>query len=450
MRKTALSHLLVLPLLTLALVSAAWATDAPAAAKEWTVLVYIAGDNNLATAGLDDVNEMEAVGSSSDVNVVVQIDGHSSYSPDAQGTRRYFIQKDTDMATISSPVLGAMDEADMGDPQTLVDFIQFGFDQYPAKKYAVILWNHGNGWYPDAGTHRVTGEPEAPVSPLKAICSDDASGSAISTRGVGEIIKKMAGRLGRPIDVVGFDACLMGMAETFWELGDAARVAVASEKTEPGDGWPYDSFLQILSQKPQVEAEALGSTLVKCYAASYDNGTQGSSNVTQAAVRLDSAVRQNFAGALELFSEELVAAHAQNREAILAAVSKTQDFGVRSWWGTYFTTHKDLYDFAAKIKDELPGEGDLVAACDLMMEAIEGPGAFVIENGITHVSSSGTVDGAHGVAVYLPTEGYEATYKDLAFSKTAWFAFLEVLNEGKVIDAPTAAETARFGVLYGD
>ena len=40
----------------------------------WTWLVYMAGDNNLEGAGRDDLKEMQQVGSTDDVNVLVQFD----------------------------------------------------------------------------------------------------------------------------------------------------------------------------------------------------------------------------------------------------------------------------------------------------------------------------------------------------------------------------------------
>ena len=41
---------------------------------KWTVMVYMAGDNNLESAAMVDLKEMAKVGSTSDVNIVVQLD----------------------------------------------------------------------------------------------------------------------------------------------------------------------------------------------------------------------------------------------------------------------------------------------------------------------------------------------------------------------------------------
>lgn len=41
-------------------------------AKNWTILVYLSGDNNLAENGVDNINEMAKVGSNDDINIVAQ------------------------------------------------------------------------------------------------------------------------------------------------------------------------------------------------------------------------------------------------------------------------------------------------------------------------------------------------------------------------------------------
>jgi Clostripain family. len=104
----------------------------------WTYMVYMAGDNNLSTAGDEDLKEMRQVGSSPNVNVLVQFDNAGN-----KGTRRYRIQR----GGINEKV-EELGEMDSGDPIVLEDFIAWSYDNYPAERYALILWNHGGGWEP--------------------------------------------------------------------------------------------------------------------------------------------------------------------------------------------------------------------------------------------------------------------------------------------------------------
>ena len=112
--------------------------------KEWTVLVYLNADNDLYRFGFLNMQQMESIGSTAGMNVVVQFDPE----PQGQPTTRYFVTKNANPVNgkITSQVVGTLPETDMGNPKTLSDFLVWGVQNYPAKKYAVIVWNHGNGW----------------------------------------------------------------------------------------------------------------------------------------------------------------------------------------------------------------------------------------------------------------------------------------------------------------
>ena len=109
------------------------------AARRWTVLVYLAGDNNLDSAGLADLAEMKKVGSGDDLAIVAQFDRVGGRGV----TRRYLLRKGT---KLPDDVIASLGETDMGDPAVLEDFLRFGGTKYPADNYMVVIWNHGAGW----------------------------------------------------------------------------------------------------------------------------------------------------------------------------------------------------------------------------------------------------------------------------------------------------------------
>ncbi|MDQ3007176.1 MAG: clostripain-related cysteine peptidase, partial [Chloroflexota bacterium] len=113
---------------------------------EWTVIVYSAADDEVLEETMwFDVNEMELVGSNPQLNIVVQIDrygGAFTGDGDWADTRRYLITQDNDLSTIASPIVESVGEVDTGDPQTLVDFVTWAVQKYPAKKYALVLSDH--------------------------------------------------------------------------------------------------------------------------------------------------------------------------------------------------------------------------------------------------------------------------------------------------------------------
>jgi len=123
-----------------------WKTIRPMqTGRKWTFMVYLDADNNLESAGLEDFLEMSSVGSTNDVAIIVLLDRTDYYSTsygDWKDTKLFYITSGLDPNPDNA--LEDWGEKNMGDPQTLVDFVSWGVQNYPAEHYAVILWDHGD------------------------------------------------------------------------------------------------------------------------------------------------------------------------------------------------------------------------------------------------------------------------------------------------------------------
>lgn len=258
---------------------------------EWTFLVYLAGDNNLEGAAIDDVKEMEAVGSTPEVNIVVQfdrIDGYDTSNGDWHDTRRGLIIKDSSSLIASN--LTSIGEKNMGDTETLAEFLSWGTATFPANHYFLVLWNHGDGWYTRvnqlqadlaAVNERIVHEGPLPhlhheasllskkiFEATKAVCWDDTDGGdALTIKECREALES----INKPIDIIGFDACLMAMVEVAHEIKEVAGIMIASQHLEPVDGWPYGLFLADLISTPFISPPSLSSKVVLSYGQSYGN-----------------------------------------------------------------------------------------------------------------------------------------------------------------------------------
>jgi hypothetical protein len=202
----------------------------PASAAQWTVGVYMCADNGMSDVADLDIAEMEQVGSTDQVNVVVQVDRAArDFRPDCY---HYLIKKG------GADTLADIGEVDMADPATLAGFAGFLRGHYPATNYMLVLWDHGDGWYP--GYRAI------------AIFIDESNGHEMGVAG-GEFARAMAGvkqALGKRVRIVAFDACLMGMVEVAAEVRDDCDYMLASEAMVPIDGLPYDKFLGRLTSRP--------------------------------------------------------------------------------------------------------------------------------------------------------------------------------------------------------
>lgn len=361
---------------------------------QWTFMVYMAADNNLEGAGIDDFLEMAAAGSDANLHIVVQFDrtpGYDSRYGNWTSTRRFHITPGMTPDPDNGIDIG---EANMGDPQTAIDFIQWARAQYPAEHYALIWWNHGGGWLSDFSAHDAG---------IEDFCWDDTNGGdALTSAELYQILDTVTAGGTQPIDLVGFDACLMAM----WEVDNqikpfASAVSVSSEETEPFDGWPYDTILNDLKAHPTWTADQLGADIVQRYYESYGNDeTQSAKDLGNAYTALNEAV--------DAFARALIFFEGSYHSRYDTARNTAQSFG-----GSFI----DVYDLAARV-NALINEPELNAAATALMAAVE---AAVI-----HEQHGPSWPGAHGISLYFPTSlGNWSAYQALRSSQlTYWDEFL--------------------------
>jgi len=379
----------------------------PAATKaqaEWTIMVFGNGKNDLEPFLLKDLNEMEKIGSTDKVNIVVEagrIDGYDTTDGDWKGVRRYRMTKDTDTSKVSSKVLADLGQVDMGAYQSVIDFAKWAKTTYPAKKYMLIFWNHGAGW-------TRSGEPVI----TKGISYDEQSGNHINTPQMGMIMKALG-----KTDVVGTDACLMQMAEVNWEIKDSVDYIVASEETEPGDGYTYDLFLGPVVAKPTMSAMEVGKAAVNGYGDHYDGIDQG---YTQ------SLVKASAMAGLQPLTDAFGAAVMAAGEKALAKTSRdaTVNFA--------YDENRDLYDFT-RLVVEGSKSADVKAKGQALMSYITGQ--LVLQNRARDAKASYWSEAkqytlAKGIAAYFPKASLGAGYTDLQWAKASqWDEFTLWINQ---------------------
>src|SRR5439155_23066082 len=189
------------------------------------------------------------VGSTSRVNIVVQFDraaGYNSQYGDWTDTKRFLVQ--AGMTPTSGAALSDLGEVDMADPASLVSFVTWGAAAYPARHYFLDLWDHGLGW--------------------QGIILDENPNAYMTTAQLGTALSQIRTSLGRPVDIVGLDACRMTL-EIMDEIQPSADYFVGSQKDEPLAGWPYDTFLTAVVAAPVMTPVQVGTWLTTAYIASY-------------------------------------------------------------------------------------------------------------------------------------------------------------------------------------
>ena len=381
-------------LLAILPVSIAWAEDPLPA---WTVLIYLDGDNNLEREAIDDFIEMATVGSGDNLQIVVQFDrigGYDRRYGDWTGTLRFHVTEG--MTPEPANALADLGEANMGDPQTLIDFVNWGKAAYPAQRTAVVLWNHGDGWRAASFLKQRR----------KAIAWDDTNGQdALDLAELQDALAAVTDGGAAPLDLLAFDACLMAMVEIDAQMQPYVRVRVASEETEPGTGYPFDTIMADLQAHPEWDAADLGIGIVERYYEAYEGETQSAVDLGEGYVSLVSAI--------DVLAGALIEANDAHLGTIEAVRRDTQQFQVQ---------YVDLYDLAEGLATAL----DVVPvqqAAQAVMDAIDG---------VILAERHGEYwPGAHGITVYFPAQpsGWDSAYDGnndyLDFTaQTRWDDFL--------------------------
>ena len=96
-----------------------------------------------------DLNEAERVGSSDRVHIVAQVDRYrGGYRGDGDWTetKRLYLTQDGNLQQVGSQTAADLGEVNMSDGETLVDFVTWAVDTFPADKHVLIMSDHGMGW----------------------------------------------------------------------------------------------------------------------------------------------------------------------------------------------------------------------------------------------------------------------------------------------------------------
>lgn len=230
--------------------------DAPGApgggrnSGSWAVYWYLCGSDLESEGGFatDDLLELLEVRLPENVTVVIETGGAAEWwndMVDASVLQRY---------VYNSRGLRLVDEqpsASMGDRETLADFLRFASENYPADKTAVVFWNHGGGSVAGASFDELYDYDSLTLDEMYAAFA--------------EVWEPTLEPGKQPLELVGFDTCLMATVDVAYTFCDLSRYLVASEETEPANGWYYSHWLGALARNPSMDGAILGRVICDSY-----------------------------------------------------------------------------------------------------------------------------------------------------------------------------------------
>ena len=199
------------------------------------------------------------------------------------------------------PVL-SLPNVDVGDPASLGDFVTWSSAICPADRTMLVLSGHGAAWQDsevdallglDGASARRRARPTSPGPSVihhprslfgrrastarrttRALLIDGGSRDYLSNAELGAVCEKIATGLGRPIDVLVFDACLMSAWEALHELRGSVSTVVASIDELSAAGIGLDgAAASITAQKGAMAATDVARTVATRFSpqASFDS-----------------------------------------------------------------------------------------------------------------------------------------------------------------------------------
>lgn len=216
--------------------------------QTWSVMVYMAADNNLEKSGILDIEEMLTVSAAKHLRFFVQTDRAEGFYQLGLGSIGAWTgAKRLVIADGTLKELTDLGEVNMGTAASLEGFIAWAAKQGKADKNVLVLWNHGMAWQGFGG--------------------DDFDNDQMTLDEIETGLKNGMAKGGlAKFDLAGFDACLMGDLAVARMMKPFAPYLIASEDLEPAHGWNYAAF-EAIAKNSWISEPALATAIIDGYEA---------------------------------------------------------------------------------------------------------------------------------------------------------------------------------------
>ena len=373
----------------------------------WTILVYGHADHNLGVNLVGDLIEMESVGSGDGLNIVVQTDfnpkawirgnkvssnwligRHSNISEDIRNqVCRFLIDGNKNNSTFDTQPIEKLPETkNMDNADTLIDFINWGITKYPAKRYGLVLWDHGGQWTGYGGDSQNGTYGDFGFSwdnyGMKTKKIRDAIQTSFTSTGISKF------------DFVTFDTCLMAGVEVLVDFHDLTDVFMACAEIDYGAGWDYRA-LDYLKKNPNASTIEFARQEVQYW--DKHHSRWGADIELRNHAAFDFNKYNEFNAAFIEFTLRLTTQQSGNIEKITRARRDAIHYWINSVGKMKQPTdYIDLGHFALKLADSL-SDGDLKESCLKLAESIN---SMVIAK-----STGNSRKESLGLSVYYPYSG---------------------------------------------
>jgi len=404
--------------------------------KKYTLVVFMAADNNLHPYAWNNIKQMEAI-SSPYLNIVVQI----NFPGDKNITHRYVIENGQ-KNLVTTPGQAPTKKLDSGNPQTLIDCVNWAMTYYPAEHLILNLWNHGSGIYDPAvcraenahitdidNTNDIfteekynrynTYEKSSQGSlNRRGICFDDTYKSYMNNQDVEFALHEIHNKIlrGKKIAVIWLEACLMSMIEVTNIFKHHANYLVSSENVEYAPGSNYQLVLNFFTQAGLLYPKDFACHIVNSFKKMYESTNL---SFTQSAVDLS---RVNFIEEnINLVSQQLlIALSDQKNKSVIKLLQKCKSRNLCTCF--HEPTFIDLRHFYLNLQANI-GQislNDTTREHGVKSQLLNliNTGVYLINNAVIANTTGNSLKNACGISIYFPENGIFNSYLKCNFAQS--------------------------------
>lgn len=429
------------------------ASSSPTA--EWTMLIYAQANNALSNFAHKNFSEVAAIGSNLNCNILVQW-----FQPGKTGVWRYKIEKNLMKLDMNIP-----SNSDGSAAEDLIDAMRWAATKYPAQKYCLVLWNHGTGvldphwgsgnslfavnprvlwdnpriqiegltvpegFYAQAQKHhhkKYSHKHDHGTSVHRGILFNERTKTYMDNQTLTEALRQINGIIGKKIDVLGMDACLMAMLEVGYQVRQYAQYLVASQEVELAYGWHYFEVCQGLIAK-QLSPSELAQLIVGSYERFYKTKIQF---YTQSAVDLSKiAYLKNI---LHEIGQNLLACLSFDKKTFAPLVKKARSTCIQFSTPSYV----DLYSFLTELENQIALTYDkkvqqrkifnFSQALQTLRAGLK-EGIYALQECVIANTAGKYLSQARGISIYFPQGHIDNSYQETDFAKEC--SWVKVVSE---------------------
>jgi len=308
--------------------------DEASAKDSYTILMYISGSNLEGDYGYatKNINAILSAGKIPDgVNFVIQTGGSTSWSNSTYGSKNYLHRLHVEGSSIVQDA--KITRTEMCASSTLQSFLEYGLTNFDAEQIGLIMWNHGGG--------------------ISGVCCDDNASDEYDMLNTSEVYSAVKGafsKVGRSasdkLTWIGYDACLMGVADIATVNADYFEYMIGSQETEAGEGWNYKSWVSTLYNNPNISPVSLLSSIGSTFVSQFGTGTDND----QTLATYDLSKANALVSAFNQYVSDMNAS--SNWSSIKSAYSNSGCLKFGASYGSYCYGVADFVSFLTKLKSQ--------------------------------------------------------------------------------------------------